>query len=346
MTVCFVKSAGIIYNISHRQKNLLLKQRLPFLWESCTACIVAGVVFVFIIIKQDKESNEKVPETEITEEQIEHANEPGGTEEKEEEIKPKDTDGSTDASGANADVNAVETAFFEMNGVVTVIDKKAYLKLEKPVSVYAYNEKKEKVYLEEVSLFLIREEADITDYNKSGVRIKGSVSIGEKNQPAIQMDNYTVTKQSGEDTGLHRYQFVLKDCTWEESLRDCESMGGYLARINSYEEYVAIVGQIGKEEAYRGVHFYLGGRRDEFETDYYWVDNENQMIGNPVNGSDSWAKDVWMEGEPSFVDGEIQEMYLNLFYYEKELAWVLNDVPEDVSVYYPGKTGFICEFED
>ena len=70
------------------------------------------------------------------------------------------------------------------------------------------------------------------------------------------------------------------------------------------------------------------------------------MIGNPVNGSDSWAKDVWMEGEPSFVDGEIQEMYLNLFYYEKELAWVLNDVPEDVSVYYPGKTGFICEFED
>lgn len=312
----------------------------------CTVFIVAGVVFVLFITKQDKKDTEEVMETEAAKEQTKQDTEQWEDLAKEEDMLQDDTVGKGDTVGANADVNAVETAFFEINGVVSVMDKQTYLKLEKPVSVYAYNDKKEAVYLENVSSFLLQEEADIGDYNGSGVSIKGSVSIGEKDQPILRMTQYTVTQQEEEDTETHRYQFVLKDCTWEEAARDCVSMGGYLAQINSYEEYITVVGQIEKEETYHGVHFYLGGRRDEEESDYYWVDSENQMIGNPINDSNSWAKDVWMEGEPSFVDGEIQEMYMNLFYYEKELAWVLNDVPEDVSVYYPGKTGFICELED
>lgn len=149
-----------------------------------------------------------------------------------------------------------------------------------------------------------------------------------------------------ERTGIHTYRLVLKDCGWQEAAEDCRAMGGYLARIESYEEYAAIVHQIGREEGFYNAHFYLGGRREEGETDYYWVDGDGQKMGKPLNSADSWAGGAWMKGEPSYVDGEAQELYLNLFCYEKEMAWVLNDVPEDVSAYYPGKTGYICEFEE
>lgn len=152
--------------------------------------------------------------------------------------------------------------------------------------------------------------------------------------------------RSDDESGIHRYELVLRDCTWQEAREDCRQRGGYLARINSYDEYVALVRQIQMEEGFEEVHFYLGGRRGDGQTDYYWVNDEDETVGDVLNGGGSWEEDVWMAGEPSYVDGDAQEMYMNLFYYKEDLAWVLNDVPEDVSVYYPGKTGYICEFEN
>lgn len=151
---------------------------------------------------------------------------------------------------------------------------------------------------------------------------------------------------SDDESGIHRYELVRRDCTWQEAREDCRQRGGYLARINSYDEYVALVRQIQMEEGFEEVHFYLGGRREDGQTDYYWVNDEDETVGDVLNGGGSWEEDVWMAGEPSYVDGDAQEMYMNLFYYKEDLAWVLNDVPEDVSVYYPGKTGYICEFEN
>ena len=58
-----------------------------------------------------------------------------------------------------------------------------------------------------------------------------------------------------------------------------------------------------------------------------------------------------MIGEPSFEDlnMDIQECYMNLFYYEEEGRTVINDVPNDVISIVPsysGHVGFICEYED
>ena len=51
-----------------------------------------------------------------------------------------------------------------------------------------------------------------------------------------------------------------------------------------------------------------------------------------------------MENEPSFTSEGDMELYMNLVYYQEN--WVLNDVPADITVYYPGKTGYICEFDE
>ena len=76
---------------------------------------------------------------------------------------------------------------------------------------------------------------------------------------------------------------------------------------------------------------------------------KNQCYGQKLNDSSYSCYDYWMIGEPSFQDGDIQECYMNLFYYEEEGRTVINDVPNDViSVvpYYSGKVGYICEYED
>ena len=59
----------------------------------------------------------------------------------------------------------------------------------------------------------------------------------------------------------------------------------------------------------------------------------------------SW---FWLKNEPSFMDGSIEEAYLNILYYKTESKWVGNDGPENIVVCLPefsGKTGFIVEYD-
>ncbi len=306
--------------------------------------IGGGIFFLVRFIGENEEGDGSALPTEAiaqSETEISGENEPDRKEQ--EQLKQTEE---IENAGVHADVNAVETAVFEMRGTVKTSGGQSYLKLDNPVSVYAYNAQSEPVLLEKVKKFLLESEEDLENYGGSPIIVKGSVLIGEENQPIIQVSQYTSEQPQIEDGAIHRCQVVQKDCTWSEAMEECRRMGGYLARINSYDEYVAIVNQIEHDEGCHGVHFYLGGRREEGQTEYYWVDSDNQLFGAPINGGGSWADHVWMEGEPSYVDGETQEMYMNLFYYDKGMAWVLNDVPEDITVYYPGKTGYICEFEN
>lgn len=150
----------------------------------------------------------------------------------------------------------------------------------------------------------------------------------------------------GEDTGgqIHRYELLLNDMTWTQAYNDCISRGGYLVQINSLEEYKHIIQQI-NGASMQDVHFYLGGRRSRSGRDYYWINSQNEFESDSLNpGKDSWAAGHWMKNEPSYSSDGDTEQYMSLVYYQNE--WVLNDVPEDISVYYPGTTGYICEYDE
>ncbi len=151
--------------------------------------------------------------------------------------------------------------------------------------------------------------------------------------------------------GIHRYEFVIKDCGWNQAYRDSSERGGYLARINSREEYDYILKEI-SNRGYDKIHFYIGGRKADNENAYYWVDENNKVYGEKLNGNEEvWCNGEWMAGEPSYEDPNlhIAESYLNIFYYSGEGRWVLNDGPEDIPAAvqeFSQKVGYIVEYEE
>ena len=105
---------------------------------------------------------------------------------------------------------------------------------------------------------------------------------------------------------------------------------------------------------YTNIHFYLGGRRDDTGVDYYWVNEQNEFMGDCLNSSASWCSSYWYQNEPSFRDtgsdanGEIAENVMNLFCVSG--SWYLNDSSDNLAGNYPdllsGKVGYIIEYEE
>ena len=61
---------------------------------------------------------------------------------------------------------------------------------------------------------------------------------------------------------------------------------------------------------------------------------ENQLVGGMLNPKGiEWTAAYWMEDEPSFVSEEENEMFMN-------------HEPMDITQYYLGKTGYICEMDE
>lgn len=156
------------------------------------------------------------------------------------------------------------------------------------------------------------------------------------------------------DVGIHTYELVVADVTWTEAYESCLRMGGYLVRINSGDEYDAILKQIEDEDKHN-IKFWIGGYRDNGR-EYRWVYNDDFegkddfLPGNAVINSDPLYKDYWFEGEPSFYDEatETEENRMNMFYIKSLGRWGWNDVPDDilaVADFYAGTIGYICEFD-
>lgn len=148
--------------------------------------------------------------------------------------------------------------------------------------------------------------------------------------------------------GIHRYAYMIDDCDWSTAFIKAQEKGGYLVRINSYEEYEYLLSEI-EQLGYEKIQFRVGGRRDEGTTDYYWVDENDNLYGEVINSFDYWACSAWLSGEPSYRDGDIDENCLNFFYHSDEERWVWNDVPDDIiSVvpYFSGRIGYIVEYEN
>lgn len=168
---------------------------------------------------------------------------------------------------------------------------------------------------------------------------------GEQNSQKAEEQQPVYESSEG---GIHRYEYVISDCTWTEAYQKCLEAGGYLVRINSQVEFEHIVSEI-KDKQMQNIQFRIGGRRENNSQDYYWVDESNQLYGEKINSDSYWCKNLWMSGEPSFSDKDIQETCLDMFYYKSAETWVWNDVPDDIMSTAPefsGKIGYICEYEN
>ncbi len=150
-----------------------------------------------------------------------------------------------------------------------------------------------------------------------------------------------------DESGIHEYELVIKDITWNEALKECENMGGYMLHINSQEEYDTVV-KLLDEKGYTGI-VYLGGMRQLNSNDYYWVDGAFVPTSDDILNREDMLK-YWLKGEPSYRDVSdsysVDEQYMCMIN-RKESGWVWNDIPDDVLSlapnYYKGRLAFICE---
>ena len=197
-------------------------------------------------------------------------------------------------------------------------------------------EAKNKKEEEELQTENLKEE-DVEDFD-------GQIPITEKESEGKRKEEET----ESEESLIHRYDYIVADCTWSEAKRRCQEQGGYLVTIESREEFDFITEEL-ERNSMGEILFYLGAGRD-VENNYYWQNADGAFAGDFLNGNErNWCYDIWMQGEPSFYDGEIEENVLALFYYSNESRWVFNDVPENILEhlpYYSGKIGYICEYDE
>lgn len=151
--------------------------------------------------------------------------------------------------------------------------------------------------------------------------------------------------------GIHRYSYYASDGSWDENFEQAKAKGGYLLRVNSQDEYDYIVGALGASDLNDIFILQIGARRDPESSLYYWVDENNNLYGDPINDANSWIVDEWMQGEPSYQDsyGEKTITEDKVVLYLLEGKWYLNDVTNGMVAWYPphaGKVGYIVEFED
>jgi hypothetical protein len=149
-------------------------------------------------------------------------------------------------------------------------------------------------------------------------------------------------------TSGHRYRLVTSDCAWSQAFQFVKDTGEHLACFETLDEYTQFLVQI-RNSGMTGIRFRIGGRRGAGSQEYHWVDGSGALYGEALNDFSSWVYPYWMYGEPSYMDGETVEDYMDLFYYGEEGRWVLNDVPDDmISIVpeYSGQLGYIIEFEN
>lgn len=152
------------------------------------------------------------------------------------------------------------------------------------------------------------------------------------------------------EEGIHRYELIVADKTWSQAYQDCLNRGGYLVRINSDEEYQAILNQI-KVEKKDNIKFWLGAKRASVDSkEYRWVYEDGSLGAEVINGNAKYAS-YWLENEPSFYDESVKmdETCLNMFYLKRANGWIWNDVPNDILSAvstYKGTIGYICEYEN
>lgn len=157
------------------------------------------------------------------------------------------------------------------------------------------------------------------------------------------------TEETAAEETEHRYEVIIKDCTWTEAFEDAKARGGYLVQFNTPDEYEKVKNELLSTDRARKLKLWIGGRRVPGEYQYYWANPDGGFDSEVLNSQPyEWA---WMENEPSFRDDSVSqdEYFMNMFYYKSEDRWVWNDVPNDIIAIvgsYKGSVGYICEYDE
>ena len=199
--------------------------------------------------------------------------------------------------------------------------------------------------------------------NAEGIPVIGKAFFEVKENEESVFDGYSITYMryefsdaylmnstpviETEDESIHRYEIIVGDVTWTYAYLDCITKGGYLAHINSQEEFEAICDQIRRENHVEKA-YYIGGKRDPDANDYdkyYWIKKDGTFWDESVNDNAKYDA-MWFQGEPGFGSDDQIEVYLEMFYRKSEDRFYLNDIPEDITAIYPGSIGYICEYDE
>ena len=148
----------------------------------------------------------------------------------------------------------------------------------------------------------------------------------------------------------HRYEFIVDDVTWDEAYEACRKKGGYLARIETEEEYKDICDRIEKEGLEKKI-FWVGAGRVDGIYMYGWCNDDGTFT---TKGLSTYRSKHWLYGEPTFysetASGDyMDEMVVNFFYHKGSKGFVYNDAPSDILAAapdYKGRVAYICEFDD
>ena len=122
----------------------------------------------------------------------------------------------------------------------------------------------------------------------------------------------------------HRYQMVTRAMSWADAQSWCEANGGYLATIDSAEEYQEVLNALSGSTTV----CWLGGMRTG--SSWEWVDGE------------PFSYTAWASGEPNNDGGNEDRLAL----LKVNGAWSWYDVPSDVRGVYPDyRLCFVMETE-
>ena len=139
----------------------------------------------------------------------------------------------------------------------------------------------------------------------------------------------------------HRYEIVRANVSWVGAQDQCLSKGGYLAVINSREEFDRITALADEQ----GIEFlWIGSHRDVNSNTLVWERDE------PVDPSVDLSNNrmaLWARGEPSYIDGDgSNEDYIGLWNHDG--GWSYWDCRNDLHNLWWGlnRIAFVCEYDN
>jgi hypothetical protein len=138
----------------------------------------------------------------------------------------------------------------------------------------------------------------------------------------------------------HRYAVERAPLSWVGAQDLCLSSGGYLAVINTREEFNKITAMADEQ----GIEFlWIGARRDVTSNTIVWERGES--VDGAVDPNDR-RMSLWAPGEPSFIDGDgTSEDYIILWNHDG--GWRYWDSIGDLSNIWGwrGRIAYVCEFD-